>query len=234
MKLSVENPCHEKWSSFSPTPEGGFCQSCAKVVVDFTKMTDTEIITFFTSKKRETCGRFRADQLKAYSPLMTSRQKRWSWAHVALAGVIFFTAVPTAVAQRNRAVSVQVIESKSLPSVPGNTQLVRGVVLAKEDGSPLPAVNIVLKGSQVGTVSNEFGEFTFPQPLHDGDVLSFSFIGFTTHEYRVKTEVRDQVALEIKLALQMELDITGKVRIDDLYQPKRSWASKVHSWFRGI
>ena len=50
-KLSIQNPCAEKFEDFRPTPAGGFCQSCQKEVIDFTKMTDQELIDYYNQNK---------------------------------------------------------------------------------------------------------------------------------------------------------------------------------------
>lgn len=235
MKISVERPCHEKWNSFSPTPDGGFCHACSQVVIDFTTMSDKDLIAYLSSKKEKTCGRFRPDQLKNYPNRPQKVAKSSFWTKVAFASAILFAAVPTANAQRSRSVSVQVVESHPLASpskvIASTPQVIQGLVTSKEDGLPLPGVNIVLKGTAIGTISNENGHFTFPQPLQDGDILEFSFIGLVTSEYKVKTQVGEQVAIRIELTLQMEMDITGKVQVDDIYEPHLTWKDRVRSWF---
>lgn len=46
--------------------EGRFCSACAKIVVDFTIMTDAEVKEFFLDKKeKKVCGRFTGTQLNS-------------------------------------------------------------------------------------------------------------------------------------------------------------------------
>ncbi len=73
-KLKIGTPCHEKWALMQEEEQGRFCLACQKTVVDFTKMSEEEIITFFESyaqRKQATtniCGRFSKTQLqKKYS-----------------------------------------------------------------------------------------------------------------------------------------------------------------------
>ena len=68
LNLSIPSPCGQKWQAFIPTPDGGFCSSCNKVVVDFTGMNDEQIVDFFKNKPAHTCGRFRPDQIRTYTP----------------------------------------------------------------------------------------------------------------------------------------------------------------------
>lgn len=51
--------CDQPWESFDKTPDGGFCQSCNKVVVDYTQMSINEVKEAI-KKRPEGCGRFSA------------------------------------------------------------------------------------------------------------------------------------------------------------------------------
>ena len=62
MKISIPKPCHENWEDMTPVDKGKFCQSCSKVVRDFTNLSDNEIIKDLT-RDFNTCGNFREDQL---------------------------------------------------------------------------------------------------------------------------------------------------------------------------
>lgn len=64
MRISIENPCHEDWQTMTPETQGRFCGSCEKIVVDFTTMSDAEILRYFSKPRAEkTCGRFRVEQV---------------------------------------------------------------------------------------------------------------------------------------------------------------------------
>jgi TonB-linked SusC/RagA family outer membrane protein len=79
------------------------------------------------------------------------------------------------------------------------SRTVTGKVTASEDGSPLPGVNVVIKGTTTGTVTDGTGTFTIEAPS-SGGVLVFSFIGLTTQEIEVGERTRVDV--------QMQQDIT--------------------------
>lgn len=67
MHLSIPKPCNENWNEMTPEQQGAFCNVCSKVVVDFSNMSDEEVLSYFENKKGEkTCGRFRASQLTPY------------------------------------------------------------------------------------------------------------------------------------------------------------------------
>ena len=63
---------------------------------------------------------------------------------------------------------------------------VTGVVRSSEDGKPLAGVNVLVKGKKAGTQTNESGVFSIAAA--QGDVLVFSFTGFTSQEVKVSGE----------------------------------------------
>ena len=73
-----------------------------------------------------------------------------------------------------------------------------GTIVAADKGSPLPGVNIVIKGTSVGTTSNADGKFSLN--VSNTDVLVFSFIGYETQEVSVGAATQ----LDIRLAPDVE------------------------------
>ncbi|MEM8568033.1 MAG: SusC/RagA family TonB-linked outer membrane protein [Bacteroidota bacterium] len=63
---------------------------------------------------------------------------------------------------------------------------ISGKVTAVEDGTALPGVNVVLKGTSSGTVTDIDGNYTLSVPS-DGGTLVFSFIGLSTEEIEIGT-----------------------------------------------
>jgi hypothetical protein len=62
--LTVASPCHENWDRMTPEQKGRFCAACKQTIVDFSSLSDQELAAFFSRKKGNLCGRFRADQLQ--------------------------------------------------------------------------------------------------------------------------------------------------------------------------
>ncbi len=61
---------------------------------------------------------------------------------------------------------------------------VTGAVTGQEDGTPIPGVNVVLKGTTIGTVTDIDGKYQIDVP-QSGGTLVFSFIGLTTEEVEI-------------------------------------------------
>jgi len=60
--ITVPTPCHQSWQQMETAEKGRHCGHCAKIVVDFTKMTSTDILDYLASSKNA-CGRFSKNQL---------------------------------------------------------------------------------------------------------------------------------------------------------------------------
>lgn len=74
-----------------------------------------------------------------------------------------------------------------------------GKVTSTEDGSPLPGVNVVLKGTAVGTVTDVSGNYRMSVP-QQGGTLVFSFIGLSSLE----VEIEERSVVDV----QMSQDVT--------------------------
>ena len=88
-----------------------------------------------------------------------------------------------------------------------NRKIIRGKVTFSEDGMGLPGVNVLVKGSNEGTVSDSQGNYEIPvegtQPT-----LLFSFIGFTNKELIAKTDQLD-VQLDADVSELSQVVVVG-------------------------
>lgn len=75
---------------------------------------------------------------------------------------------------------------------------VSGKVTSTEDGNPLPGVNVIVKGTTIGTSTDAEGNFTLALP-QSGGALIFSFIGLESKEI----EVGDRTVVDVSLALDI-------------------------------
>lgn len=71
---------------------------------------------------------------------------------------------------------------------------VTGRVSSTEDGEPLPGVNVVIKGTTNGTVTDAAGMYRIAVPP-GGTLLQFSFIGLTSQEVEIGT--RDVIDVQM-------------------------------------
>jgi TonB-linked SusC/RagA family outer membrane protein len=93
-------------------------------------------------------------------------------------------------------------------SVWAQDRVVTGRVTSKEDGSPLPGVNVVLKGTTNGTITNNEGKYSVSIPT-GGGVLSFSFIGMEAQEFEIGARSVIDVSLNPDVTQLSEVVVTG-------------------------
>ena len=73
---------------------------------------------------------------------------------------------------------------------------------------PLPGVNVVVKGTSIGQVTDMNGQFTITVPNQDA-VLQFSFVGYVTVEYAVSNQTSINIQLREDANLIEEVVVVG-------------------------
>ncbi len=86
---------------------------------------------------------------------------------------------------------------------------ISGKVTSAEDGSALPGVNVLLKGTPIGTVTDAQGNYLITVP-EKGGVLVFSFVGRQTQEISISINNRIDVTMHHDLSQLSEVVLSGK------------------------
>lgn len=73
---------------------------------------------------------------------------------------------------------------------------VSGSILSSEDATPIPGVNILVKGTSTGTISDAEGKFTLSLVDPQSAVLVVSFVGFKTQDVAVAGRSELSITLE--------------------------------------
>jgi len=87
-------------------------------------------------------------------------------------------------------------------------RIVSGKVTASEDGSPLPGVNVVLKGTTSGAVTDAEGKYSVNVPAQGG-ILVFSFIGLKSQEIEIGSRTSVDIQMEQDATQLSEVVITA-------------------------
>jgi len=88
-------------------------------------------------------------------------------------------------------------------------RVVSGKVTSSEDGSTLPGVNVVLKGTTNGTVTDVDGNFRLNVPS-TGGTLVFSFIGLQTQEVAVGERSIIDISMGLDVQQLTEVVVTAQ------------------------
>jgi len=86
-------------------------------------------------------------------------------------------------------------------------RVVSGIITSEEDGMPIPGVNVVVKGSTIGTVSNMEGRYQLTLP-NSAKYLVYSFIGLASQELPISSS-EINVQMESDVSELSEIVVTG-------------------------
>jgi hypothetical protein len=234
--LTIAKPCSEKFNKFRQTPQGGFCNSCQKEVIDFRKLRDEQIVKYFNNNKGNTCGYFDTSQLNRTITKTDFKQStHFRFFRVAAIAFLSFSSLHHIQAQEQKH-KIEVVQNenqlKDSQSHKSESQqsLLTGIVA--DASGPLPGANIILKGTAIGTSTDFDGEFEFPKVLKEGDVLVISFLGYATQEIVIKKE---QTILKAELNINMKEDLScflmGEVEVNEVYKSKPTFWQRIKNIF---
>jgi len=196
LRLNIPEPCHENWQQMTPQEQGRFCGSCQKTVVDFSMLSDQEVLNYFLKADHKVCGRFAEDQLNRELPI-TEKKKRFSWAYVwnVLLATFLLTEAnaqvkPKAKAKRPVTTSVkreeEIIMGGITASIPPEHEevvigvTIKGQVTDAKNNQPVIGASVRIKNTSRGTMADTLGYFKLPVEKKDSLVLEFSAIGYET------------------------------------------------------
>jgi len=98
--------------------------------------------------------------------------------------------------------------ARSKSTLVAENYVIQGRVLAEEDSTPLPGVNIVIKGTTTGVVTDMNGNYQIVSALPD-PILQYSFIGLQSQEVAVKQPGELNVEMKTDVSQLSEVVITG-------------------------
>ncbi|WP_149274808.1 carboxypeptidase-like regulatory domain-containing protein [Pareuzebyella sediminis] len=240
VRITIKNPCSEKFDTFKRTKKGGLCPQCQKEVIDFSMMSKTMITQKVSSKTHTICGRFKRNQLESanVSVGVTNESNFWPTRIGSLCFAVLTISASTSV-QALESPSIiskwpaQVTSSGNIEFAPHQfyeTYIVKGKVI-DEDNLPLPGVSVVLKGSDIGVSTDLEGKFEFPKALKVGDILVFNYLGYDTKSYRIAQSENDTIDITIKFE-SSDIELMGEVSVEGTYKSKRNIFQKFVALFR--
>ena len=92
------------------------------------------------------------------------------------------------------------------------TRTVTGKVTSSDDGTDLPGVNILEKGSTNGTVTSADG--TYSITVRENATLVFSFVGYQSKEILVGSQTNITVALDVDVTSLSEVVVIGYGQVE--------------------
>lgn len=172
--ISINNPCKEDWNKMTDNIYGKFCDHCKENVIDFTNLSDNEIIRIIENNKNNLCGRFNEDQLNRVIAIKPTENNHSFFARIA-AALMLFTSTKEALAHTNNSFPGSLISTdKQIKSRSALTDKVNpieltGTIYDANTNKPIPNAKIMIvspaftDSSHVYT-SDEDGNYSIPIP----------------------------------------------------------------------
>lgn len=170
MLLQIPNPCNENWAEMTPEVQGRFCQVCQKTVVDFTEMTDNQVIRFF-KENENICGRFNPQQInqslsESIEIIRPNRHPAWKymiWSALAVGSLLITNdlyAQGSPIQKQTENPQVVVGKPISLSNKIG----LKGIIFDASTETEISNATISVKGSHISTISDANGHFEIKLP----------------------------------------------------------------------
>lgn len=228
---------------------GRLCSSCNKVVIDFTNLSDAEVLAVIQQSSAKLCGRFTDAQLNR--PLTPQKQHQNSIIPAVMLTSALIAGGTASSPAQNPDPNMQTAQlvtmlmkdgaGQPLPtdSIPGSAArtegfpVASGKVLDHDYKEALQYVNVLIKNTNRGTVTDKDGNFRLriPDSMGIQDVtLVFYSLGFDKQELKL-TEARDPRQIEISMK-QTHNVLTGDIIIIDSTARKPTFWRKVKNLFR--
>ena len=198
LQLSIPEPCHENWQQMTPTDQGRFCNACARDVIDFSMMTDTEVLNYFTTLTHDkVCGRALPSQLERTISKPKDPKKRlfWYWNYIVMFFLFFgkgnsvkaqgITQVVTA-ADLNKIKQTNInnaLAGKVGEVVVSHNRIITGKV-TDIDGKPVSYASVKIKGTPTGVSADVNGVYSLKTSANA--ILIICAGGFRDTEVPVK------------------------------------------------
>ncbi len=227
--IKIENPCSQEWGSMLASDQGRYCSHCTKSVIDFTKLSDEEVLKLVLGKESKLCGRLRQDQLNR-SMLQAGETKNGSRLYKILASLLLLTTAGSASAQTSQT-KPQVVSTDNTNSPPIQTPVqqkqtsgtvknsVSGKVIDLETKEPLSFAIVSIKNSKVNTMTDANGNFQIVIPdslLKEINVLEVRQVGYEPGEFLAKKS-------DLPLAKAVALIEARSVMLGVMVLEKRKW-----------
>lgn len=207
--VSIPEPCHERWSAMTPAEQGRFCHSCQHQVIDFSKMTDAQIVSYLSKQQGRVCGRMLNFQMNRN--LLPPKVETISWWRKMVAFVIFVFSFGTLKAQETTTQEpiAETVLTDSIPPVQktDSSQMklitIRGKIVDKTDKEPMFGCRVMLAGSEEKAVSDFDGKFviTVNKEINDTSqlVLLIRNLGQETRIVVVNPDEFIEIELEVMI-----------------------------------
>ena len=235
-KISVPKPCAENWNEMTPTEKGRYCSVCATNVIDFSVMTDQEIIDFYETNKEKFCGNYSENQLNRVLDVPTQKPARNKLALHLAASLIPTSIAQPLIAQSDKPPSLSLRKNvddnefeKIAPTPIPITKTIQGTVVDKNTGKPIVNATVYISSKpSTSTHTDENGNFeidvtfyttTYKLNMHIADSTDKKYRYFNT----ITLASSEQPLLISLIEINSNVRSIGVGVGERIVKPKKTW-----------
>lgn len=232
-QLAIDSPCTQDWYAMTESAQGKFCDHCSTAVIDFTQLSDTEIIKIIEQSSGKLCGRLDYNQVNRI--IETKQVSRLSKLYKILAGLILFNFTEDSIAQTQTPTHIEVVSNaekkylkeaepnkKTEPTFDIAANILQGIVIDSITKLPLDYASVFIEGTfiNVNTDSNGIFKIIIPDSLKTKNFnLVVRYIGYRASEIVIKKgEYSQSKIIMMRHPMASELHMVGAVCIK-----KKKW-----------
>lgn len=229
VELDIHQPCHENWEVMSPAGEGRHCAQCNKVVVDFTQMSDEDVLQYFKQSNGSVCGRLRVEQLS--KPDIKPMSKKFKRFLYALACIFLLATTENVLAQPSDSTVDTTAVAKRDSSQKEDLYEIRGrVVNEKRESMDFASIWVMQGGIVKGGVKTDLnGNFKMKALKPGLYKLRVLYPGYPNYEQEVNIDEKSIIldTIVLKKSDTKELGIIGLIVRPRLIDPSSPGVQKL-------
>lgn len=206
--IALPKPCNEDWDKMAPADRGRHCAACSKTVVDFSLMTDSQIVDVLRKAKGNTpCGHFATNQLDR---VLTDTRYKPSFISTISKRIAATVLLLQSVSVASLAQQVRVKAASAYNQNAGKNaakHIVRGRVIDVVSGKPMPGIKIKISAAGLETLTDNAGRFSL-QLSPDTAKNAITIVGYPDYLTATQTDsffIMEQVLTPAELAAGSEV-----------------------------
>ncbi|RFM28606.1 carboxypeptidase-like regulatory domain-containing protein [Deminuibacter soli] len=184
VQLFIPTPCHEDWHKMQPGSQGRFCNACSKQVIDFSAMSDQQVLQYFSAAQGNVCGRFNSHQLMRDLAHATQPSRKSKWVAALLPLLALFSKAEAQKTMGKPAIG----QYQSDRQLTGDTVIIATKQTIKasisgwvidSSGAPIAYSSITIAGTKYGCVADSAGYYhlSFDAPGREV-TISYAAVGY--------------------------------------------------------
>jgi hypothetical protein len=223
IKIKIGTPCHENWDKMKEEEKGRFCFSCQKAVVDFSRMTNEEIINYFEQNAgKKTCGRIAIHQHN--TPISNYRKVITPWFNRYVAGFLMAIGFYNPAKAQTNTTPVENRMMKGEIAVnpvkqTNKKMVVNGRVLDQDTKKPIKGATVKIDGADVFATTDKNGSYSISIPERYQNTSLQLLISYLGYGDGVVNNI-DQSKTSVNVVTKLYRDIPDHLMGDVMIEPE--------------